>query len=215
MEKEKYKIGVYIPTLGRADKLSVLSKNIHETTHNTHKIYFVVEPDDVDSIKAITDAGEAYIVNKSPGSHTGAANTVYRETSEPYFMIANDDFVFHEGWDTKALEKMKDKICVVGVNDTITDCLTIFLIKREYIQTQSGCVDVPDVVFYPEYHHNYVDTEFREVASMRGVFTKAPDSIVEHRHWTNGAKMDSTYQHSLKGDSADSRLYQSRRSLWT
>lgn len=214
MEKQNSRIGVYIPTLGRPDKLAPLASNIHETTFSPHSVYFVVEPDDTASIEAVKATGEQLVINKLPGTHTGAANTVYKETTEPFFIIANDDFWFHPSWDVHALEKMVDGVNVVAVNDTITDCLTTFLIRRSYIETQSGCMDVPDVVFFPGYHHNYVDTEFREVACKRGVFAKAPLSVVEHKHWTAGAKMDTTYQQSLQKDSVDAQTFRARRHLW-
>lgn len=215
MEKRSSKIGVYIPTLRRPDKLAPLAQNIHETTSTPHTIYFVVEPDDILSIEAVKATGEGLVTNKLPGSHTGAANTIYTETREPYFIIANDDFWFHPRWDIYAFEKMVGNTKVVGVNDTLSDCLTTFFISRSYIEEQSGCIDISDVVFYPGYHHNYVDTEFREVACKRGVFDKAPLSVVEHKHWTSGAKMDDTYQQSMNRDSDDARTFHARRHLWS
>lgn len=208
-------IAVIVPTYHRARRLERVAKNIHDNTQS-HTLYFVCEPGDTPSIKEIEQLGELCIINKVPGTHTGAANTAYQETCEPFFIIANDDFNFTLGWDVAALEKMNEGFSVVGLNDCISDSFTqITLVRRSYIETQSGVVDEPNTLYHSGYHHNYVDTEFAEVAMMRGVYIKCPESRVEHKHWTKGAPMDETYKKTFSRASHDQRLYQSRRHLWT
>lgn len=209
-------IAVIIPTFKRPQTLEKLMENIHTNTSTKHTIYFVVEPDDQESIDTVTKLNQKLLLNKYPGSHTGAANTAYEETTEPFFIIANDDFNFTTGWDTEAFKAMEG-FSVVGLNDGFSQGYTqITLVRRSYIQEQSGVVDDPNTLYHRGYHHNYVDTEFSETAKKRGVFTICPESIVEHLHYSYGkSKMDETYQKTTSRVNQDSALYASRRHLFT
>ena len=100
-------IAIIVPTYHRALALEPLVQNIHENTTVPHVIYFVVEPDDQESLDELTRLKQNIIINKYPGTHTGAANTAYEVTTEPYFIIANDDFNFQKEWDTRSLEAIK------------------------------------------------------------------------------------------------------------
>lgn len=212
-------IGIIIPTLGRPAKLASVVANIHEVTKTPHKIYFAVEPEDTESMNAISATGESYIVSdENPGNHTGAANTAYKRTDEPFLIIANDDFLFHLNWDIEALKAMENPaIGVVGLNEMsgADRCITIFLIRRKYIEEQSGCVDVPNVVFYPGYNHQFVDNELWETAERRRAFVICPTSHVEHMHPGFGkAPKDATYNRADSKASIDQETYRSRRHLW-
>ncbi len=209
-------IGIYIPTIGRPTKLAPLSSNIHEVTKLPHEIFFILEPDDEESKKAVMETKEKYLISEKAGSHTGAANTAYRKLNHPYFIVANDDFWFHSDWDTKSMEKMNDTTHVVGLSDYYTKRYhTIFLIKRSYIKEQSGVMDKPDTLFHEGYHHNYVDTEFFKVAERRGVFTPCPGSIVEHRHYGfQKSPFDKIYEKSNLTSALDLEIYNSRKHLW-
>ena len=44
---------------------------------------------------------------------------------------------------------------VVFVNDMLMAHGTLPLVSRRYIEQYSGCFDVPDVIIYPGYSHNY------------------------------------------------------------
>jgi len=207
-------IDIIIPTFRRPDSLERAAKNARENTYSPMNLYFVVEPTDSLSIDKLEELGEKYIISEAPGSHTGAANTAYHKTTEPFFIMANDDFNFHKDWDIPAMAAMEGN-SVVGLNDGSGGCVAITLVRRKYIEEQSGCVDIPNTLYFPGYNHNYVDTEFREVAIKRGVWTTAPDSIVEHMHWAFGkAKMDETYDKSNKTSPLDAATFSSRQHLW-
>lgn len=208
-------LAIIVPTYHRPQALESLVQNIHDNTESPHTIYFVTEPDDAESIAEVTRLGQNLIISKYPGTHTGAANTAYEETTEPFFIIANDDFIFTKGWDTNALKAM-DGFSVVGLSDGHSTAYTqITLVRRSYIQEQSGVVDDPNTLYHRGYHHNYVDTEFSETAKKRGVFTICPESVVDHRHYSyNLSKMDETYKKTISRVSHDSALYESRKHLW-
>lgn len=210
-------IDIIIPTYKRAHRLASVIDNIHENTTVEHRILFVVEPEDLDSIHAVLGAGERVMISEIPGNHTGAANTGYKYTHGEYIIIANDDFVFMPEWDTKAIEALSHGWQVCGLNDMGGGdrCVTIFLFKRSYIVEQSGCMDVPNVVFYPGYNHQYVDTEFWETAERRRVFARCPESRIEHMHPGFGkASTDETYGKANSKAEIDAETYRSRRHLW-
>lgn len=208
-------IGIVIPTYKRPHAIMRAYNNAHENTTMDHKIYFVIEPEEWASYNVIKENNLNLIISKYPGNHTGAANTAYEETTDPFFMIANDDFNFHPGWDIKAMEKMTEGVGVVGVNDGMDRYTPITLVRRAYIKEFSGSPDTVNTLYYPGYNHNYVDTEFSEVAKKRGKWAEAPESIVEHMHWAfNKAVMDETYTKSNATAPADSVTYKSRQRLW-
>ena len=209
-------IAIYIPTLGRANVLEKLARNIHDNTIMPHKIYFIVEPYDDASNDAVRHLGETYFVNEGEKTYANCVDMAYKKTDEKYFVCANDDFKFHYGWDIAALDKITDRYEVIGLNDLsgTNYCNTIFLVTRNYIETKSGVVDQPNTIYYG-YDHNYVDTEFYETAVSRGVFRPCPEAVVEHMHWSFGkAPMDKTYQKNIASSERDKQTFLSRQHLW-
>ncbi len=208
-------IGIYLPTYKRPKRLAHVANNIHANTKLRHKIYFVVEPDDLESQKAAKDTQEEVVISEHPGNHTGAITTIYEKTDEPFFIMANDDFNFLPDWDVNSMKCMSDKIKVVALNEGMGARNTIFLIDRKYIEEQSGVIDQPNKIFCTEYGHNYADTEFWETALKRGVAISCPEAIIEHMHYTFGkAPLDETYQHTLTFATGDQRTFERRKHLW-
>ena len=210
-------IDVIMPSYGRPHALKKAADNAYENTKNSMILTFVFEPTDEESIKVAKEIGKKYILSKYPGNHTGAANTAYEMTDEPFFIIANDDFNFHKDWDVPAIEKMVDPVIgVVGLNDgSNTGFTAITLVRRVYIETQSGCMDIPNTLYFPGYNHNYVDTEFSSTAKKRGAYIACPESVVEHMHWAFGKSvMDATYEKSNATSQADSITFGNRCHLW-
>jgi glycosyltransferase involved in cell wall biosynthesis len=210
-------LAIIIPTFKRPHSLECVAKSAHENTKANHRIYFVIEPEEWASFNEIKRLGESVIISKYPGNHTGAANTAYEETTEPFFIVANDDFKFHKDWDVPALAKFDDpKVGVVGLNDGQSSNYTaITLVRRDYIKNYSGCIDIPNVLYFPGYNHNYVDTEFSATAKKRGMWGECPESVVEHMHWAFGkAEMDDTYSKSNATAPIDQQTYNSRQHLW-
>jgi hypothetical protein len=210
-------IGIYVPTLGRPGSSQRLADNVQATTHNPYRLVFVVEKYNKDDYEAAARTGATVLWNSYEPSYSNAIQTAYEQSPEdPYFIAANDDFEFTDGWDTEALKVMGDGIMVAGIDDggPHNEFKTICLVDRRYIESMSGVVDQPNRVFHT-YHHNYVDTEFHYTAYYRGAFAPAPKSVVRHRHPEWGfARDDSTYRKSREHLAKDGNTYQERRHLW-
>jgi hypothetical protein len=209
-------IGIYVPTLGRPHVLQRLVNNIHASTTLPHRIIFVVEPHDEESLNAAWQTGELVSINEGSPSYSNSLQTAYDLDNSDYFIGANDDFDFFPNWDTEAMKVMGNGVMVVGIHDGSPQCgfSTISLVDRRYIGTMSGVIDIPNRVNYP-YRHNYVDTEFHATAVKRGVFAPAPNSVILHKHpdWGH-AEDDETYRKSQATMSLDATTFASRTHLW-
>ncbi len=206
-------IAIFIPSLNRPHRLSALVENIHEATPEPHKIYFMVS--DQESQDILKELKEAYFVDEGDTRYVTRMNKLYKLTNEPFMFMGSDDILFHKGWAKEALKVMDQGYDVVVGDDLFNRNGTMALIRRSYIQKQSGCIDTPDVLFYPGYQHNYADTEQFDTARKRNVFARALDSVVEHLHFGNGkSPLDETYQRSNRFTQQDQNLYESRKHLW-
>lgn len=209
-------LAIFIPTYHRPHSMERAATNAHENTTTPHTLYFVSEPDDQATIDKSHELKENLIISKYPGSHTGAANTAYWETKEPFFIMANDDFNFHKDWDTLALAKMAEGVGVVGLNDGFSGNMTaITLVRRAYIKEHSGVMDADNTLYHPGYNHNFVDTELSTVCKKRGMWAECPESVVEHMHWAfNKSVKDATYEKSNATEYKDRELFGYRSHLW-
>lgn len=178
-------IAVLIPTINRAQMLPALVANIHAATEGDHHVYLVMEADDSKSGDAAARLNTTDVFGDF-GSCAAAINAGYWASTEPFVLIANDDCVFHPGWDTAALAHFSDGVHIVGVNDGASDCKCFSVVRRSYIEEHSGVYDQPNTLFHT-YKSQGPDTEFAFYAMLRGVWDAAPESIVEHRNWRNGA----------------------------
>lgn len=211
-------IGIYCPTLGRSHKLEGLSANIEQTTTVGHSLVLVVEKHDTDSYETATKLHHpaCVLMNKYEPSYSNSIQTAYEARRDEFFVCANDDFEFTPGWDVEAMKVMNEGWDVVGLDDDAPTCTfsTILLVRRSYIEKQSGVVDMPNRVMYP-YIHNYVDTELYQTALARRVYAAAPKSIVRHVHPDWGkAQMDKTYLKTRGSLSEDGRTFNERAHLW-
>lgn len=212
--------GVYIPTLGRANKLQAVSDNLKDNTFNEYKLYWCVEESDKESIKAAKDTGHAVIINTGSPTYSDALQCVYEQTDEEIFLWGNDDFYFLKDWDKIPLEMMKNKsIGVLGLHDgnPNTRYWSISLIRRKYIEEKSGVVDMPNRVLYP-YNHNYVDDELTATAISRGAWQKCMAPCIHHQHhsfkWLGDFPHDATYAKNDKKIAEDNETYHNRIHLW-
>ncbi len=208
-------IAVVIPTYRRADMLEPLVDNIHATTENDHRIYLVMERDDKDSVAVAKGLDVRSVIGKF-GSCSVAVNYGYwKSDGEPFVAVANDDCVFHQGWDTAALARFTDTVHVVGMNDGLGDCKCFPMVRRSFIEQHSGVFDRPNAIFHT-YKSQGPDTEFTFYAMLRGVWDAAPDAVVEHRNWRNGAA-DPDHPNYLKARDTileDLEEYNRRAPLW-
>lgn len=207
-------VAVIVPTLGRPDKLAPLVENIAEATDSPHRIYFVMEAHDRDSIDVAAGLDSIDVIGDF-GSCAAAVNAGYQACDEEFFAVANDDCRFHAGWDTAALAHMSESTHIVGLNDGSGDCKCFSIARRSYIAEHSGVFDKPDTVYHP-YQSQCCDTEFAFYAQLRGVWADAHDAVCEHVHWRFG-KADRNHPNYLKAqetNAADLAEYNRRRELW-
>lgn len=206
------KVAILIPTLNRPQNLRSLIENIRENTPEPHEIYFMTSNEESKKITremgavCFNDVGNTDLVTRT--------NALYRLTDEPLIYTGSDDMRVHKDWLPKMLEKINEGYHVVVPQDLLNPMGTQALITREYVEKQSCCVDVPNVVYFPGYKHNFAETEQFEVAKSRGVFARS-NAVVEHLHWANGkAKRDKDYKTGdINSEGAD-ELFMSRRHLW-
>lgn len=214
-------LGVYIPTYGRADKLQAVADNLKENTKSDYKLYWCVEKHDPKSIKAAKATGAKVIINTGQPTYSDALQEIYEQTDEDIFLWGNDDFYFLKNWDELPLEMMQNKgIGVLGLHDgnPNTRYWSISLIRRKYIEEQSGVVDMPNRVLYP-YNHNYVDDELTSTAIKRGVWQKCMAPCILHQHhsfkWLGDFPHDATYAKNDKKVAEDNETYHNRIHLWS
>lgn len=216
-------IDILIPTIGRPHRLAGLVENIRANTVATHRVVFITEPHDHDTIATITGYGLEPVINARAENYAGAINTAYEQSNADYLFCGADDLIFHPGWDQHCLAALEDEwFAVAGTNDLLNPYVlagmhsTHSLVARWYLDDIGGVVDLGPGSFLPEcYDHNFTDTEFIGTAKMRARFRPCLDAVVEHLHVTTGrAPADATHQRSVRAFQADSELYDMRRDLW-
>jgi len=104
---------------------------------------------------------------------------------------------------------------VVSVNDVLTGEGTLALVSMRYIREESGCVDTPNVIIYPGYHHNFSERELFLTAQRRNRFAYCAQAVVEHLHWLNGkVPTDDVYVLGQSTWDLDMAMHLSRLRLW-
>ena len=193
---EESRVAVLVPTFKRANKLAALLENIQERTQMPHRVYFVLEREDVASIEAAHDLRAEIIFNEGRGSYASCINTGYRRTTEPFLILAADDVRFGRDAIAAALAMMvDDSIGILGALDPLhedqDDHATHYLVRRAYIEEQGGTMDSKGCVLF-DYGHAYTDVEAVHVAKVRNAYKFCPEFIVYHDHpgWVGGGAVD-------------------------
>lgn len=209
-------IDIFVPTYKRPHELAKLAQNVRENTKNEYVLWFGVEKDDAQSLKAAEGLG-AVVVNKYEPGYSNTIQSIYEESFSPFIIHANDDFEFHKDWDVTPLAMFeRPEVMVVGLKQTEGDNhgSAISMFRRKYIEEQSGVIDMPNRVFYP-YNHNFVDTEFTQTAQKRGVWVKCDLQVINHKHpGFTGAEKDEVHKKNDETAPLDERTFDSRKHLW-
>lgn len=211
-------VAIFIPTLGRADRLPQVRQNALSSAPGKLAVYFIIEPTDEPAETILRELRAPYFFNSGKPNYADAINTAYHKTSEPYFFTGADDLDFQPGWLDEAMQCMVSPVRVVGTNDLHNgevlkgEHATHYLVDRRYIQEESGIADQPDTVLYNGYVHNFTDIEFVGLAKKRGRFAPCLSAVVEHRHWGWGLNpKDTTYAKQDGSWQADSDKFNQRR----
>ena len=211
-------IEVIIPTFKRPQNIAKCSDNVIQTGGVP---LFVVHESDKDSLEEVKRLGAKYTIDKQPPSGVNASNAGYWAVKSKWFVLSQDDIIFHPNWLENAQKYITKGIKVIGLNDGFfpherSQHSVAWLVNRKYVQTDSLSIGHPNVLFNPYYKKNYADNELNDTAKFRGVWAYAIDSIAEHNHpGFNKSSMDSTYMMNENFLSEDRALYNSRIHLWT
>lgn len=206
-------VGILVPSLNRPQNLTKLVANLHDTAGYPHRLHFCVS--DQESQEILSTLGEHFIVDSGEHPESTFANRVnrlYRETDEDVFYFCGDDDSHYDGWLATMMDCFRP-----GIEMVVAKCLHVTLQTRKYVEEQSCCVDVPNVVIYPGYIHNYAEWELTCTAHMRGVMTVCPVETVEHHRWASDGKdcieanpYDDTYKRGDDGFVQDTATFTER-----
>lgn len=212
-------IQIIVPTYKRIQNIEKCFNNILETPDC--EPLFVVHESDTDSLNEVKRLGAKYTIDKQSPSGVNASNAGYWAVKTNWFVLSQDDIIFHKGWLDNALKHITKGIKVVGLYDGYPYHLqsqhsVAWLINKNYVQKNSLSIGHKNVLFNPDYKKNYADNELNDTAKFRGVWAYASDSLAEHLHpGFNKSQIDSTYQMNENFLGDDRGLYNSRIHLWT
>jgi len=213
-------IDILVPVLARPHNAQPLV-DAAAVTESEYRVIFICSPRDRKQIAACKQTGaDTLIVDWHPGVGDFAKkiNYAFAHSDSEWCFQGADDIRFHPGWDHQALMlARKQHRRVIGTNDMHNPSVkrqlasTHTLFARSYIDEHGGTEDGTGVVFCELYDHQFVDTEFVEVARRRREWAFARHAHVEHLHphWGLG-EMDATYQKALRASGADYQLFKQR-----
>jgi hypothetical protein len=211
-------LAILIPTRGRAHLLEPLLANMHAATKTSHRVYFIAQESDLETFEVLERLREPRmlaLIVPDFNCYAKSANAGFRASTEPFVFTGNDDLRFHENWDLAALSKLDHWTHIIGTNDGHGRMASFALVRRAFIEKDSGVFDQPNILFH-EYLHNYPDTELAEYAKHRGVWAEAPEAITEHEHPDFG-KADPNHPNYVEGQQTvaeDHRTYLARVKAW-
>lgn len=208
-------IDVLIPTYGRPGRIPILCTTLRAHTRNPFNLFLMIEPQDKEALRVANDYGCSVIVG-SFGSFENAMNTGYFLTKGEFFFPGVDDIEFTPDWDVRPIEilKARPEISVIGHKTMGKDCPADgiyschFTIRRSYVRANTLVHGMPNLVFYPYYHHE-CDRELFWYARNAGIFESCPESII-----LNDQQYDATREKTTKMDGIDRDTYWNRRHLF-
>lgn len=211
-------LAVLIPVLNRPQNARPVFESIQATVPDAH-VLFICDPGDIKQQDAIA-ALDARMISPG-GSYAHKINAGFDATTEPWVFTGADDLRFHPEWFERALRWAGPDTGVIGTNDLCNSRVmcgehsTHSLVRRTYIDRESGVVDNPGRVMHEGYQHEFCDDELVQTAMARGRYVHAFDAIVEHLHPLVGkAPDDATYQRGRVHSRQSRRLFYTRRRLW-
>ena len=183
-----------------------------ETTAGPAKAYFMVGTPEGE--KECSRLGVSWFRDEG-GTWGERLNYMAQHTTEPYLFLGADDVIFHPTWLNEAQAKMGENDGIVFVADRQNPSGTLALVSRMYLNQWSGCLDQPDVLIHPGYHHNFSECELREVGNVRKRCWLQHMATVEHVHWLTGrAEKDEVYELGQSRWDDDERLFRERAAMW-
>jgi hypothetical protein len=215
-------IDVLVPVLHRPHAAKPLAESL-KVTKEPYRLIFICSAGDLTEIEACKAVGDVLVTDWGPGKADFAKkiNWAFDQTDSEWIFQGADDIRFSAGWEQQALALAASKRRrVIGTNDLHNPLVkrgkhsTHTLFARSYIEEHGGTLDGTGRVFCELYDHQYVDSEFIEVAKRRSEWVFSRNSIVEHfhPHWGN-APDDHTYRKATRSSGPDRRLYMQRMGI--
>jgi len=208
-------VAILVPVLDRPHRIEPLLESISSATSVPHRVIFAAS--DQPTIDVLERCGAWYLRDNGgdEGSYPKRINRLFRETTEPYVLLAADDLAFRPRWFENAMKVMETVDGVVGINDLHNALGVHFLVSRNYVDTLGGAADQPGQVLHEGYRHAYCDDELRHTAKHRNRWGYADDAIIEHLHPGAGkAKSDAVYVIGNASMVQGYMIFNSRRHLW-
>jgi hypothetical protein len=213
-------VAVIVPVLGRPASALPLAESLRSSQQDlTLDLWFVCSPGD-------TAQREACAIAVWPigtrGDYARKINLGLWSTDADWIFCGADDLTFRPGWAEAAVaELVAHGTGFCGTNDLANPRVrqglhaTHPLVRRDYA-IECGTIDAPGLIYHEGYWHQFVDNEACGTAMIRGCWSFAKDSIVEHHHpiFDRTVPRDSTYELGDLHRLEDHELHQRRRSLW-
>lgn len=208
-------IDVLIPTLGRPLRIPILVDTLARHTVNPYRLHLMIEPQDEESRTIAGDYNCSVIIG-SYGSYENAMNTGYFLTSGEYLFLGVDDIEFTPSWDMEPIRLLRTNpnLSVIGHRTMGRDCppegiySCHFTIRRSYVRASTLVAGMPNLIFYPYYHHE-CDRELFWYARNMGVYQSCPESTI-----LNDQQYDATREKTTSKDGIDRDTYWNRRHLF-
>jgi len=121
-------------------------------------------------------------------------------------IVVSDDFDCPNGWAVELLDHLEGKEdYIVKVHDGHQPVIiTLSIMDRKYYERFG-------YIYYPEYRHQFVDTEQTAVAHLLGKVIELPMTFPHlHPAWDNSIKVDELYKRNNATWRQGERLYRSR-----
>lgn len=175
----------------------------------------MVEPKDTESI-SVAIQHDCSIITGNFGSYENAMNTGYFLTNSEYIFLGVDDIEFTPSWDVtpQLVLKNNPNLSVIGHRTIGRDCppdgiySCHFTVRRSYVRENTLVHGMPNLIFYPYYHHE-CDRELFWYARNQGIFQSCPESTI-----LNDQQYDATRQKTTSKDGIDRDTYWNRRHLF-
>ena len=214
-------VTVIVPVMRRPQNAAPFMASLLETTDRAD-VLVVADEDDNETWRAwlqVMPKGAGRVVRSAwpapGGTFPEKVNLGFRMLpwTTKWIFIVGDDVKFHAGWLDIALSCGDETVHVVGTHAPNSSDVWSphLLIRRRYVIEQGSSWDGPGVVCHEGYRHSYVDAEICRVAQVRGVWSMASSSNVEHLHPTFGAgEWDDVYRLGQSTVDADAAVWRSR-----
>jgi hypothetical protein len=108
---------VLVPVLNRPHRVKPLMKSFEASGTPEARLLFIVEEGDEEELDALLMAdAQMLVVEPECTTWPHKVNRGYKETADPWLLLAADDVHFHPGW-WRATESARQKFGVIGTND--------------------------------------------------------------------------------------------------